>query len=63
MADNVTRVNAGMQRMASINEPDTYWDIQTENPHAGECWAAMEQAVSEIQAAVKSRDRDRCVYC
>jgi hypothetical protein len=49
--------------MASINEPDTYWDIQTENPHAGECWAAMEQAVSEIQAAVKSRDRDRCVCC
>jgi len=25
-----------IQRMASINEPDTYWDIQTENPHAGE---------------------------
>ncbi|EKX37845.1 hypothetical protein GUITHDRAFT_115985 [Guillardia theta CCMP2712] len=25
---------AVIQRMASINEPDTYWDIQTENPDA-----------------------------
>jgi len=47
-----------LQRMASINEPDTYWDIQTENPHAEECWKAMDEAVSEIQAAVKARDKD-----
>ena len=37
-----------LQRMASINEPDTYWDIQTENPHAEECWKAMDEAV-ELQ--------------
>jgi len=47
-----------IQRMASINEPDTYWDIQTENPHAGECWTAMEEAVKELKTAVETRDRD-----
>lgn len=36
--------------------PPTY--SQTENPHAGECWTAMEEAVQEIQTAVKNRDRE-----
>ncbi len=31
---------------------------QTENPHAGECWTAMEEAVKELKTAVETRDRD-----
>lgn len=48
-----------IQRMAHINEPDTYWDIQTDNPNAEEVWAHLESAVQEIHSAVKDRDRER----
>ena len=44
--------------MASINEPDTYWDIQTENPHAEECWKAMDEAVELIHPE-RERERER----
>eukprot|EP00287_Rhodomonas_sp_CCMP768_P030324 CAMPEP_0202854406 /NCGR_PEP_ID=MMETSP1389-20130828/90985_1 /ASSEMBLY_ACC=CAM_ASM_000865 /TAXON_ID=302021 /ORGANISM="Rhodomonas sp., Strain CCMP768" /LENGTH=296 /DNA_ID=CAMNT_0049532993 /DNA_START=1 /DNA_END=891 /DNA_ORIENTATION=+ len=47
-----------IQRMASINEPDTYWDIQTENPNAEETWANLEAAVAEVHDAVKKRDKE-----
>jgi len=48
-----------INRMATINEPDTYWDIQTDNPHADEVWEQLEQAVRELRAAVRDRDRER----
>lgn len=46
-----------IQRMANINEPDTYWDIQTDNPNSEETWEKLEEAVAEVHSAVKSRDR------
>lgn len=45
------------QRMANINEPDTYWDIQTDNPNSEETWAKLEEAVKEVHEVVKSRDK------
>jgi len=46
-----------IQRMANINEPDTYWDIQTDNPNSEQTWEKLEEAVAEVHSAVKSRDR------
>lgn len=48
-----------IQRMAHINEPDTYWDIQTDNPNAEEVWGHLESSVSEIHAVVKNKDREK----
>mmetsp|Transcript_44415 Transcript_44415/g.108536 ORF Transcript_44415/g.108536 Transcript_44415/m.108536 type:complete len:294 (-) Transcript_44415:222-1103(-) len=48
-----------IQRMAYINEPDTYWDIQTDNPNSEETWAKLEEAVKEVHEVVKSRDREK----
>jgi len=48
-----------INRMANINEPDTYWDIQTDNPNSDEVWAKLEEAVGEVHAAVKAKDREK----
>mmetsp|Transcript_43835 Transcript_43835/g.104186 ORF Transcript_43835/g.104186 Transcript_43835/m.104186 type:complete len:297 (-) Transcript_43835:101-991(-) len=50
-----------IQRMANINEPDTYWDIQTENPNADDIWQKLQESVAELHESVKNRDREKFV--
>jgi prephenate dehydrogenase len=47
--------------MANINEPDTYWDIQTENPNADEIWSKLQESAAELHESVKNKDREKFV--